>query len=84
LLSVYTVLQTFTKVFTVILQFRSFTEVLQKYLQIFTIGRDWYKAKDQLWSVTSDSGKEIRIPRTAGIAGECASSVSHDLNILFP
>ena len=31
------------------------------------------EVKDQLWSVTSDSGKEIRIPRTAGIAGECAS-----------
>ncbi|CAD7936718.1 unnamed protein product [Amoebophrya sp. A120] len=29
--------------------------------------------KDQLWSVSSDSGKEIRIPRTAGIAGECAT-----------
>lgn len=32
------------------------------------------EAKEQLWSVTSDSGKEIRIPRTAGIAGECASA----------
>lgn len=32
------------------------------------------EAKDQLWSVTSDSGKEIRIPRTAGIAGECATA----------
>lgn len=28
--------------------------------------------KQQLWSVSSDSGKEIRIPKTAGIAGECA------------
>lgn len=28
--------------------------------------------KDQLWSVSSDSGKEIRIPRSGGIAGECA------------
>lgn len=29
--------------------------------------------RQQLWSVSSDSGKEIRIPKTAGIAGECAS-----------
>lgn len=29
--------------------------------------------KDQLWSVSTDSGKEIRIPRSAGIAGECAT-----------
>lgn len=28
------------------------------------------EAKGQLWSVSTDSGKEIRIPRTAGIAGE--------------
>lgn len=28
----------------------------------------------QLWSVSTDSGKEIRIPKTAGIAGECATS----------
>merc|ERR1719238_2041076 len=28
--------------------------------------------KQQLWSVSTDSGKEIRIPKTAGIAGECA------------
>jgi len=28
--------------------------------------------KQQLWSVATDSGKEIRIPKTAGIAGECA------------
>jgi hypothetical protein len=32
------------------------------------------EAKDQLWSVASDSGKEIRIPRTAGIAGESVSA----------
>lgn len=32
------------------------------------------EAKQQLWSVSSDSGKEIRIPKTAGIAGECACS----------
>jgi len=29
--------------------------------------------KQQLWSVSTDSGKEIRIPKTAGIAGECAT-----------
>jgi adenylate cyclase len=28
--------------------------------------------KQQLWSVSTDSGKEIRIPKTMGIAGECA------------
>jgi len=28
-------------------------------------------AKDQLWSVSSDTGVEIRIPKHAGIAGEC-------------
>eukprot|EP00747_Dinoflagellata_sp_TGD_P079889 gnl/TRDRNA2_/TRDRNA2_160684_c0_seq2.p1 gnl/TRDRNA2_/TRDRNA2_160684_c0~~gnl/TRDRNA2_/TRDRNA2_160684_c0_seq2.p1 ORF type:complete len:290 (+),score=55.65 gnl/TRDRNA2_/TRDRNA2_160684_c0_seq2:104-973(+) len=32
------------------------------------------EGKQQLWSVTTDSGKEIRIPKTAGIAGECATS----------
>merc|ERR1719158_1052862 len=31
------------------------------------------EAKQQLWSVSSDSGKEIRIPKTAGLAGECAT-----------
>eukprot|EP00933_Yihiella_yeosuensis_P008371 TRINITY_DN11378_c2_g2_i1.p1 TRINITY_DN11378_c2_g2~~TRINITY_DN11378_c2_g2_i1.p1 ORF type:complete len:467 (+),score=109.81 TRINITY_DN11378_c2_g2_i1:190-1590(+) len=30
-------------------------------------------ARDQLWSVATDSGKEIRIPKNAGIAGECAT-----------
>lgn len=30
--------------------------------------------KQQLWSVSTDSGKEIRIPKSAGIAGECASN----------
>merc|ERR1719262_1791608 len=30
--------------------------------------------KQQLWSVTTDSGKEIRIPKSAGIAGECATT----------
>jgi adenylate cyclase len=29
--------------------------------------------KEQLWSVTTDSGKEIRIPKSKGIAGECAT-----------
>jgi len=29
--------------------------------------------KQQLWSVSTDSGKEIRIPKHAGIAGECAT-----------
>jgi adenylate cyclase len=28
----------------------------------------------QLWSVSTDSGKEIRIPKSAGIAGECATN----------
>merc|ERR1719235_1757353 len=32
------------------------------------------EAKQQLWSVSTDDGKEIRIPKTAGIAGECACS----------
>merc|ERR1719440_2702693 len=32
------------------------------------------EAKEQLWSVSTDSGKEIRIPKTAGIAGECVST----------
>jgi len=31
------------------------------------------EAKQQLWSVATDSGKEIRIPKSAGIAGECAT-----------
>merc|ERR1711865_1067741 len=31
------------------------------------------EAKDQLWSVSTDTGVEIRIPRTAGIAGGCAT-----------
>eukprot|EP00747_Dinoflagellata_sp_TGD_P168769 gnl/TRDRNA2_/TRDRNA2_195938_c0_seq1.p1 gnl/TRDRNA2_/TRDRNA2_195938_c0~~gnl/TRDRNA2_/TRDRNA2_195938_c0_seq1.p1 ORF type:complete len:490 (+),score=110.11 gnl/TRDRNA2_/TRDRNA2_195938_c0_seq1:73-1542(+) len=30
------------------------------------------EGKQQLWSVSTDSGKEIRIPKSAGIAGECA------------
>jgi adenylate cyclase len=30
------------------------------------------EGKEQLWSVSTDSGKEIRIPKSAGIAGECA------------
>jgi adenylate cyclase len=34
------------------------------------------EAKQQLWSVSTDSGKEIRIPKTAGLAGECATEVS--------
>mmetsp|Transcript_20309 Transcript_20309/g.36260 ORF Transcript_20309/g.36260 Transcript_20309/m.36260 type:complete len:468 (-) Transcript_20309:159-1562(-) len=29
------------------------------------------EAKDQLWSVSTDTGAEIRIPKRAGIAGEC-------------
>lgn len=29
--------------------------------------------KQQLWSVSTDSGKEIRIPKSTGIAGECAT-----------
>merc|ERR1719262_2173643 len=32
--------------------------------------------KQQLWSVTTDSGKEIRIPKSAGIAGQCASEMA--------
>lgn len=32
------------------------------------------EAKEQLWSVATDTGNEIRIPKTAGIAGECANS----------
>mmetsp|Transcript_69885 Transcript_69885/g.123664 ORF Transcript_69885/g.123664 Transcript_69885/m.123664 type:complete len:454 (-) Transcript_69885:72-1433(-) len=28
--------------------------------------------RSQLWCIASDSGKEIRIPKSAGIAGECA------------
>jgi GAF domain-containing protein len=30
-------------------------------------------AKDQLWSVSTDTGVEIRIPKHAGIAGECCT-----------
>merc|ERR1719207_24256 len=30
------------------------------------------EGKQQLWSVSTDDGKEIRIPKTAGIAGQCA------------
>ncbi|CAE8598794.1 unnamed protein product, partial [Polarella glacialis] len=29
--------------------------------------------REQLWSIATDSGKEIRIPKSAGIAGECAT-----------
>jgi GAF domain-containing protein len=29
------------------------------------------EAKNQLWSVSTDTGVEIRIPKAAGIAGEC-------------
>jgi len=29
--------------------------------------------KQELWSVSTDSGREIRIPKAAGIAGECAT-----------
>lgn len=29
--------------------------------------------KQQLWSVATDSGQEIRIPKSVGIAGECAT-----------
>jgi len=32
--------------------------------------------KQQLWSVSTDSGKEIRIPKSAGIAGQCASEMA--------
>jgi len=31
------------------------------------------EAKGELWSVSTDTGQEIRIPKTAGIAGECCS-----------
>eukprot|EP00746_Dinoflagellata_sp_MGD_P007170 gnl/MRDRNA2_/MRDRNA2_114146_c0_seq1.p1 gnl/MRDRNA2_/MRDRNA2_114146_c0~~gnl/MRDRNA2_/MRDRNA2_114146_c0_seq1.p1 ORF type:complete len:455 (+),score=99.77 gnl/MRDRNA2_/MRDRNA2_114146_c0_seq1:74-1438(+) len=31
------------------------------------------EAKQQLWSVSTDSGKEIRIPKTAGLAGQGAT-----------
>lgn len=31
---------------------------------------------DQLWSVATDTGTEIRIPKTAGIAGECFTTAS--------
>eukprot|EP00929_Paragymnodinium_shiwhaense_P019376 TRINITY_DN13235_c0_g1_i1.p1 TRINITY_DN13235_c0_g1~~TRINITY_DN13235_c0_g1_i1.p1 ORF type:complete len:500 (-),score=152.00 TRINITY_DN13235_c0_g1_i1:233-1732(-) len=38
--------------------------------------------KQQLWSISTDDGKEIRIPKNAGIAGECAETgkliVIHD------
>merc|ERR1719343_1632256 len=34
------------------------------------------EGKQQLWSVSTDSGKEIRIPKSAGIAGECATEGS--------
>merc|ERR1719326_506280 len=38
--------------------------------------------KQQLWSISTDDGKEIRIPKSAGIAGECAETgkmiVIHD------
>jgi adenylate cyclase len=30
------------------------------------------EGKQQIWSVATDSGKEIRMPKSAGIAGECA------------
>merc|ERR1719437_315180 len=29
------------------------------------------EGKQQLWSVSTDDGKEIRIPKNAGIVGEC-------------
>merc|ERR1719379_2346736 len=32
------------------------------------------EGREQLWSVSTDSGKEIRIPKAAGIAGECATT----------
>jgi len=32
------------------------------------------EGKGQLWSVSTDDGKEIRIPKTAGIAGQCCNS----------
>merc|ERR1712137_2763 len=31
------------------------------------------EGKKQLWSVATDSGEEIRIPKNAGIAGQCAT-----------
>jgi len=31
------------------------------------------ESSQQLWSVSTDSGKEIRIPKSVGIAGECAT-----------
>jgi len=31
------------------------------------------ESKKQLWSISTDDGKEIVIPKTAGIAGECAT-----------
>merc|ERR1719277_787687 len=32
--------------------------------------------KQQLWSVSTDSGKEIRIPKSAGIVGECVKEAA--------
>merc|ERR1711948_101124 len=32
--------------------------------------------KQQLWSVSTDSGKEIRIPKNAGIVGECVKEAA--------
>merc|ERR1719502_1963174 len=32
------------------------------------------ESREELWSVSTDSGKEIRIPKAAGIAGECATN----------
>jgi len=31
------------------------------------------EGKEQLWSVATDTGKEIRMPKSAGLAGECAT-----------
>merc|ERR1719379_1416582 len=31
------------------------------------------ETRGELWSVSTDTGKEIRIPKTKGIAGECAT-----------
>ncbi|CAK0847514.1 unnamed protein product [Prorocentrum cordatum] len=31
------------------------------------------EAKGELWSVSTDTGQEIRIPKTTGLAGECCS-----------
>merc|ERR1711920_879308 len=31
------------------------------------------EANQQLWSVSTDTGEEIRIPKNAGIAGQCCS-----------